>query len=384
MINNTNDYNKLCNLLAIKYPIIQAGMSGASTPELVAAVSNAGGLGLLGATSLSLEDLSQNIKKIKCLTNRPFGINLLLAGPETDSADQLNIQHFLDTFRKELDIELKEESINKKIVLPKLSLSEKIKIIVEEEKVPLLSFGLGDPRPLVKQIHDANDTKIMAMVTTVEEAIQVVENGADIVMAQGAEAGGHRSTFKINSNSELPLIGTMALVPQIVDALHKDSKNEKEIPAVVAAGGIVDGRGLIAALSLGASGVSIGTRFLLAKENSTFQAYKERLLASKETDTIVTKIFSGRPARGIKNKLVERFINSEINPLPWPLQWFAAEDIYQSSLNNNNADYYPLLAGQGLRILESIQSASEIVEEIVNEANDVLNNLNNQFNNTFH
>ena len=151
----------------------------------------------------------------------------------------------------------------------------------------------------------------------------------------------------------------MALVPQVVDALKKEGK--EELP-VIAAGGIADGRGLLAALALGAAGALIGTRFLVARESGAFQAYQERLLSS------ITRVFTGRPARGVYNTFLEKYLHSNLKPLPWPFQALAADDIYLYSQTHNNADYFPLLAGQELRMLKRGQTATEIVEEIMSEA----------------
>jgi len=208
---------------------------------------------------------------------------------------------------------------------------------------------------------------VVSMVTTVEEAILVVERGADVVVAQGAEAGGHRSTFELGPSDEPPLVGALALVPQVVDAV--------DVP-VVAAGGIADGRGLVAALVLGAAGVQMGTRFLLARESGAHPAYRERLLAAREEDTVVTRVFTGRPARGLRNRFVDEYLGAGSEPLAWPLQRAAASDIYRASQDADNGDYSPLLAGQGLRMLkEGGQEAAEIVEEVVTEAGTVLSRL---------
>ncbi|HEY7079680.1 MAG TPA: nitronate monooxygenase [Nitrososphaeraceae archaeon] len=231
---------------------------------------------------------------------------------------------------------------------------------------------MGDPAKFVKQIHSSG-AKVMSMITTVEEALVVAKNGTDIIVAQGSEAGGHRSTFNVDPEKDLPLIGTMALVPQVVDALKKDGK--EELP-VVAAGEIADGRGLLSALVLGASGALIGTRFLVARESGAFQAYQERLLSSKETDTTITRVFTGRHARGVCNNFMEEYLKSGLVPLAWPFQALAAEDIYLYSQTHYNADYFPLLAGQELRLLKSGQSATEIVEEIISEAKEFLPELN--------
>ncbi len=377
----------LCKLLNIRYPIIQAGMSGFTTPELVAAVSNAGGLGILGAARMTPEQTRDAIRTIKKLTSNPFGVNLLLAAPEKGGNQSINQvqQFFNDKFRRELDIPSKTE---KDIILPPSKFLEQLKIILEE-KIQVISFAMGNlPTQLVEQIHSlssSSSSKIMSMVTTVQEAIDVARNGTDIIVAQGAEAGGHRSTFNIPlENETLPLIGTMTLVPQIVDALSGTEDNkiqgEKEeaynIP-VIAAGGIADGRGLVAALALGAQGVMIGTRFLVASESAAFQAYQERLLAARESDTIVTRAFSGRPARGLHNQFIDEYRKSGPQPLAWPLQALAADDIYAAAQKQNNADYFPLLAGQGVGLLKGNQkyNAERIVQELVREANQTLSKL---------
>jgi nitronate monooxygenase len=357
---------KLCELLNIKYPIIQAGMGGHTTPELVAAVSNAGGLGILGASRLTIQQLKDAIHKIKSLTNRPFGVNLVLAPPEPGNQDVATAQRFLDQFRQELNIPASAPA-NHHLKTPPSPIPDHLRIILDEEKTPVLSIGLGDPTRLVEQAHSSG-AKVMAMVTNVEEAVKVEKGGVDIVVAQGFEAGGHRSTFQLSKNDEeeVPMIGTLALVPQIVDAVA--------IP-VIAAGGIADGRGLVASLALGAAGILLGTRFMVARESGTFQAYRERMFEAKETDTVVTRSFSGRPARSIRNRFIEEYHKSNSKPLAWPLQALAADDIYSAAQANSKVEYYPLLAGQGLRLIKKDQGAADIIKEIVQDANKVISRL---------
>ncbi|HYF98470.1 MAG TPA: nitronate monooxygenase [Candidatus Saccharimonadales bacterium] len=365
-------HSSLCDLMKIKYPIIQAGMSGFTTPSLVAEVSNAGGLGILGAARLSPSKLKESILEIRKKTDHPFGVNLLLAPPEYDQNNDVpKVQSYLNKFRQRLNIPLSDILSTDEIKIPSSTIQEKLQIIFEEN-VPLLSIGMGNPAKIVKQAHNS-ETKIMAMVTTVNEALSVVEAEVDIIAVQGAEAGGHRSTFEMDLKSEVPLVGTMALVPQVVDALsHNKFKN---IP-IVASGGITDGRGLIAAFSLGADGILVGTRFLMAEESSIFQGYKERIITSDATDTIVTKVFSGRHARCIKNEFVNDHKLSGQNPLSWPFQAIAADDIYNAALLQNNPDFFPLTAGQSVGgINERGQKASEIVEEIIVQAKEVLDRL---------
>jgi nitronate monooxygenase len=360
--------NPLCDMLNIRYPIIQAGMAGQTTPELVAAVSNAGGLGILGATRMTPEKLLDAVKKIKAITTKPYGVNLWLGPPERNDQDVTAAQQFLDQkVRKPLGLHMKSVSDNIKKnadadeLPPPPSKSEQLQIILEE-KVPIASFAMGDPAKYIDQIHSGG-AKVMSMVTSVEDAVNVVRNGSDIVMAQGAEAGGHRSTLNIISDKEdIPLIGTMALVPQIMDAVKKEVR-DRPIP-VVASGGIVDGRGLLAALALGASGVAIGTRFLVCRESGALQGYRERLLASNETNTVVTRVFTGHPARVLRNSFVEQYAKSGLEPLAFPLQRIAAEDIYSNAQTKDNADYYPLYSGQGLRMLKRGQSACDRSQRI--------------------
>ncbi|MCA1687298.1 MAG: nitronate monooxygenase [Actinobacteria bacterium] len=352
----------LCDLLGVRNPIIQAPMAGGwTTPELVSAVSNAGGFGVLAGAGVTPERLREDIRAVRARTDKPFGVNFLLAPPEPGNRDIATVQRFLDRFREELGLPPGEVDLS----LPPSPLEEQIEVVFKE-RVPVLSTGLGDPGELVERAH-AEGMLVVSMVTTVEEAVLVVERGADVVVAQGAEAGGHRSTLELGPYDEAPLVGTLALVPQVVDSV--------DVP-VAAAGGIVDGRGFVAALALGAAGVQMGTRFLLARESGAHPAYRERLLAATEEDTVVTRVFTGRPARGLRNRFVDEYLESGSEPLAWPLQRAAAGDIYRASQDAGNGDYSPLLAGQGLRILkEDGLGAAEIVEGLVAEAGVVLSLL---------
>jgi nitronate monooxygenase len=336
------------------------------------------------------DKLLDAVRKIKMLTAKPYGVNFWL-GPQEKSKknhDISSVQEFLDKkFRKPLGLPLKSASLSKydsNDLPPSTSkLSEQLQIVLEE-KVPIASFAMGDPVKYVDQIHSTG-AKIISMVTNVEDGISVAKNGSDIVMAQGAEAGGHRSLFDNNNKGALvddndhknyeniPLIGTMALVPQIVDALKREIK-DRSIP-VIAAGGISDGRGLIAALALGASGIAIGTRFLVCRESGALQGYRERLLSSSETDTVVTKAFTGVPARVLSNTFVTEYEKSGLEPLTWPLQRFVANDIYENAQTKDNANYYPLYSGQALRMLKRDQSAEEVINEIMIEAKEYLSSI---------
>jgi nitronate monooxygenase len=333
---------------------------GWTTPELVSEVSNAGGLGMLAGARVSPERLREDIRAVRSRTDHPFGVNFLLAPPEAGNRDVVSVQRFLDRFREELGLPSGETDLT----LPPSPLSEQLEVVFEE-RVPVLGVALGNPGSIIERAH-VEGAVVVSMVTTVEEAVSVVEGGVDVVVAQGAEAGGHRSTFELGPGGEVPLVGTMALVPQVVDAV--------DVP-VVAAGGIMDGRGLLAALALGGSGAQLGTRFLLAKESGAHRVYRESLLASTETHTVVTRAFTGRPARGLRNRFVEEYLSAGPEPLAWPLQGIAADDIYDASQAANEGDYSPLFAGQGLMMLKEGQGAAEIVEELIDGAMEILSQL---------
>lgn len=351
----------LCDLLGIRYPLVQAPMSGGwTTPELVSTVCEAGGFGVLAGARVTPERLREDIRAVKAHTDRPFGVNFLLAPPEPGGGDVASVQRFLDGFREELGLPSGETELT----LPPSPLQEQLEVVFEE-RVPVLSTAMGDPGELLERAHEEG-MLTMATVTTVEEAVLVAEHGADAVVAQGAEAGGHRATFKLGTAGEGQLVGTMALVPQVVDAVN--------VP-VVAAGGIADGRGLVAALALGAAGAQLGTHFLLARESGAHPDYRKRLLDATEEDTVVTRAFTGRPARALRNRFLEEYLSAGPEPLAWPLQSMAASDIYAASQAANSDDYSPLLAGQGLRMLKGERGAAKMVEEILSEAATVLSRL---------
>lgn len=347
-------HTPLCDLLGIRYPIIQAPMGGGwTTPELVAAVSNAGGLGMLAASGQGVEQTRNLIRATRALTDRPFGINFQFVPEESGNTDIEGAQRFLNRFRGELGLSAGKTDV----AVPPSDVTAQLVPVIEEH-VPVVSFALGDPAPLVARLRTAG-IRVFTMVTTIDEARQVVAAGVDGLIAQGAEAGGHRSTFAVGPSGEVPLIGTMALVPQVVDAVG--------VP-VVAAGGIMDGRGVAAALALGAGAAQLGTRFLLATESGAGASYRQRLIEATETDTTVTRAFTGRAARSIRNRFIAEYEREGQEPLVWPLQRAAARDIYQAAQAQGQSDYYLLLAGQGLRMATREQGAAEIVAEVVQQA----------------
>jgi nitronate monooxygenase len=338
--------------LGISHPVIQAPMAGGwTTPALVAAVANAGALGTLAGARLTAREIRAQIEETRRRTDRPFGINFLI--PKVPAEDLAGgVEHpLLDAVRRRLGTPGPSAP-----AVPFATGEEGVAVAIEC-RVPVVGFAMGSPAPFAERLHDAG-ALVIGSATTVDEALEVEAAGADAVVAQGAEGGGHRSTFVARAPADTPLVGTMALVPQVVDAVR--------IP-VIAAGGIMDGRGVAAALALGAQAAQLGTRFLLADEAGTPSSYRRRLIEAKETDTVVTDIFTGRVARSIRNALVEEFARTGARPLPWPRQSIAATDIYRASLAGDG-DWAPLLAGQGLRMARRSQPAAEIVAELLSFA----------------
>jgi nitronate monooxygenase len=352
----------LCDLFSIEVPIVQAPMAGGwTTPALVAAVSEAGGLGTLAGGRITAEELRGQIEETRRRTRRPFGVNFLVPAPAAPGSDDLATPAVLRRIRERLG--LPPEPPPPPDARVHATVAEGLEVALAA-RVPVISFAMGSPAPYVERAHAAGAV-VVATATTVAEAEEVVAAGADVVVAQGSEAGGHRSTFAPGKIDELPLVGTMALVPAVVDAVR--------VP-VLAAGGIMDGRGIVAALALGAAGVQLGTRFLLATEGGAPPSYRRQLLEADETGTVVTDVYSGRPARGLRNAFARAFQESGARPLPYPRQGAAAADIYRASLADDG-EWATLFAGQGLRLARREQPAGEIVRELVAEANSVRGRL---------
>ncbi|MDR6880011.1 nitronate monooxygenase [Bacillus sp. 3255] len=350
----------LCKLFQIRYPVFLAGMAGGpGTARLAAAVSNAGGLGTLGAAYMDPDTLRHAIREIRERTNAPFGVNLFADRTPDDNSRLAEGQRVLNGMRGVLGLPHPREG--EAIRTP--DHFEQQFAVVREEKVPVISTAFGVlPKEMTEQAKAAG-MRIVTMVTTVNEALLAEQAGSDAIVAQGSEAGGHRGTFDISDRPMGATIGTMALVPQIADQIR--------IP-VIAAGGIMDGRGLVAALALGAQGVQLGTRFLTAVESGAHPAYQHTLLSSTEESTVITNVFSGRPARGVANAFIRRWDESATEPLPFPTQNTATRDIRNAAAKQNNPEYMSLWAGQGLRMLTSGQTAESIVREIIQQAQGIL------------
>lgn len=357
---------ELCNLLGIEYPVLQSGMGNVAGPDLVAEVSRAGGLGILAGLNVPPDDLRRLIRRVRELTDRPFGVNLWLHTAMRPAADVARIpedtvravQGTLNRFRERLGI---PATLARPAGVPDL-IDAAFRVILEE-RVPVWSIGLGDPGPEMVGECRSRGIKVMAMVATVEDARAVAASGVDVIVAQGGEAGGHRSTWVKPASAEAANVGTMALVPQIVDAV--------QVP-VVAAGGIADGRGLIAALALGASGILLGTRFVATRESTASEFWKKHLLERDANTTTVTDTFTGLYARALQNTFTREYGASGAPVLPPLVQRNAAQDVYAAAAARQDGEYFPMWSGQSVGLIHDLPGAGEVVEAIIREARAVI------------
>ncbi len=362
-------HNRVCDILEIDVPIVLAGMGGASTPRLAAAVSNAGGLGILGAAACSPKELRSWIEETRSLTDRPFGVDTLLpasvrrgkskGGQKDGPSPMEQIPTHQEFARKFLEAEGLEEpppyvadpSSNEAATFTKGFFDAQMEVVIEE-KVPVYAAGLGNPAPWMDRMR-ANGTKVLAVVGAVRHARQVAETGIDIIVAQGHDAGGHNSP-----------IGTMALVPQVVDAVGG-------IP-VLAAGGITDGRGIAASFMLGAEGAWIGSAFLATEEAGLFDYQKQAIVDATDEGTTVSRSITGKPARQIKNRWAQAYATADIDPLPMPFQSFVSSPIMQAAMTARRGDIWPGFAGQGIGMIKQVVPAADLLKRLVQETETVL------------
>jgi len=348
----------LLSKLGIRLPIIQAPMGGITTPRLVAAVSNAGGLGSLAGGYLSPQEIRKAIRDTRSLTKYPFNVNLFVPKLVDLSPEKINKSKLiLNAYRIALGIPLVEPTESAAISFE--SFDEQLKVLLEE-KVPIVSFTFGIPSSeFIKKLKD-NGTIVIGTATTVKEGLALEASQCDAIVAQGSEAGGHRGTF--NGPTKTSLIGTMALIPQMVDRV--------KIP-IIAAGGIMDGRGFAASLILEASAVQMGTAFLTCSENGIHEEYKKAVLRSTEESTVVTSAFTGKPARAIKNEFIEGMTKHEDSLPDYPIQHKLTLDIRKEAAKQNRPEFMFLLAGQGTR-LNTNKTASDLVTSVAEEALKIL------------
>lgn len=304
---------KFKDLLGIEYPIIQGGMAWISDADLAAAVSNAGGLGVIAAGNAPGEWVKEEIRKAKTLTDKPFGVNVMLLSPFVDEVAE----------------------------------------VVWEEKVKVIITGAGNPGKYIKKWRE-NDVKIIPVVPSVGLAKRMEGTGVDALIAEGTEAGGH-----------IGELTTMCLLPQVVDAV--------DIP-VIAAGGIADGRGIAAAFMMGASGVQVGTRFLVARECNVHENYKKKILDAKDIDTLVTGRPTGHPVRVLKNKLARMYKKMDKEAVPAEKYEELGRGALHKAACLGDVSMGSIMSGQIAGLVNREQTASEIIVEMFGELRLLLDN----------
>ena len=313
---------RLTDMLAIDHPIMLAGMGGVSYHRLVAAVSEAGGIGTLGASTMAVDELPEEMARVRQLTAKPFGVDLLTAMP---GQVERGIQSVI------------------------------------EGGASIFGAGLGVPREVIDMLH-ASNVLVGSMCGKVRHAVSAVASGVDFVVAQGTEGGGHTGT-----------VATMALVPQVVDAVGD------KVP-VVAAGGLYDGRGLAASLALGADGVWIGTRFIATPEARSVKGYKETLVATPEDGTVISRSFTGKTCRVVRNDWTTYFEQHPDELQPFPQQAFASSKAGVNHLGAADGtevdvtkEFMP--CGQGVGGIDSLVPAAELVQRMLDEAERTIDRI---------
>jgi nitronate monooxygenase len=354
-------HTALTRRLGIEHPIIQAPLAGGGdTPALVAAVGEAGALGFIGAAYSTPDQIDAAARAVRGLTRRPFGINLFAPAPAPAApADARAALERVAPYFAELGLPAPALPATPPDAFP-AQLEAAL-----ASGASAFSFTLGVLPAAAIAAVKVRGMFLMGTATTVDEALALERAGADAVVAQGAEAGGHRSTFA--SEPEAGMVGTIALVPQIADAVR--------IP-VVASGGIMDGRGIAAALALGASAAQLGTAFLACDEAGVPEAYRQAILGARESDTRITRAFSGRAARGIVNRFiteVERAGGADAI-LPFPLQNALTRPLRAAAAKAGRAEFLSLWAGQGVRLARRGPAAA-LVRRLADEAGSVLRRL---------
>ena len=306
--------NSVCKLLNIKYPIFQGAMAWVSDSSLAAAVSNGGGLGIIAGANAPASLIREEIRKTKKLTNKPFGLNIMLL---SDNADELAN-------------------------------------IAIEEGVKVITTGAGNPGKYISKWKKAG-IKVIPVVASVALAKRMERSGVDAIIAEGCESGGH-----------IGKLTTMVLMPQVVDAV--------KIP-VIAAGGIGDGRGVAASFMLGASGVQVGTRFLVADECTIHDNYKNAVIKASDIDTVVTGRITGHPVQVIKNKLAREYLKLENNKAPIEELEEVGRGALKKAVKDGDVDDGSLMAGQISGLVNKTQSAKEIIEEMFKEYENIIKSL---------
>ncbi|WP_352419978.1 enoyl-[acyl-carrier-protein] reductase FabK [Proteiniborus sp.] len=305
---------EICDLLNIKYPIIQGGMAWVATAELAAAVSNAGGLGVIGCGAAPKAVIKEEITKIKRLTDKSFGVNVMLLSPYVDEIIQL----------------------------------------LYEEKAPVVTTGAGNPGKYMSMFKEIG-TKVIPVVPSVALAKRMEKIGADAIIVEGTEAGGH-----------IGELTTMSLVPQVAD--------EVSIP-VIAAGGIADGRGFIASLALGAKGVQIGTRFVCTVECQAHEKYKNAIINSADRDAIVTGRSTGHPVRSLRNKFTKKLLELEKQNTDMETLETLGVGKLRKAVIEGDVENGSVMAGQISGLIKDIKTCEEVIQDIIADAENVKNRI---------
>ncbi|QNK63135.1 nitronate monooxygenase [Pedobacter sp. PAMC26386] len=328
-----NKTEQLLKQLKIDYPVVQGAMLGVSTPKMAAAVSNAGGLGSLAVGGLSPEKTRQLISETKRYTAKNFAVNLFAheVPKEIDVLKFSKMQSFIHLFctAHQIPFELRKAE-----ELKFYSYEEQIDLLIEE-KIPVVSFTFGMLSTTVIAALKKNNCLLIGTATSVQEAITLEQNGIDLITAQGIEAGGHRGSFL--DPDQLPQIGSMSLIPLVTDAVNTP---------VLAAGGISDNKALKAAIVLGAAGVQVGSLFIPAEESLAAESYKDAVINSTDIDTVITRTFSGRWARGIKNAFMEAVGNSGLEIPEYVVQNSLTAAMRVYAQQNDHKDFLSMWAGQ--------------------------------------
>lgn len=302
---------RITELLQIEYPIIQGGMAWVAEHNLAAAVSQAGGLGIIGAANAPAEWVREEIHKARAVTDKPIGVNVMLLSPYADDVAR----------------------------------------VLVEEKIPVITTGAGNPGKYM-EMWKSNGSKVIPVVASVALARMMEKGGADAVVAEGTESGGH-----------IGAATTMTLVPQVVDAVN--------IP-VIAAGGIGDGRGMAAALMLGAEAVQLGTRFVVAKESICHQNYKDRVIKAKDIDSAVTGRSHGHPIRQLRNQMTKEYLKKEQEGVPFEELELLTTGSLRHAVVEGDVKNGTVMAGQIAGMIKKEQTCKEMIEEIMAEAKNLL------------
>lgn len=349
---------RLIDLLGLEFPIVQAPMAGADSAELAAAVSTAGGLGSIGCALLSPDGIEAAARDIRARSNRPFNLNFFCHTEPLPDPKRAEVWlNRLAPYYAELGVEPPSELLG-----GRAPFDDTLCSLVETLRPSVVSFHFGLPEDSLLDRVKAAGCRILCSATTPEEAVWLAEKGVHAIVAQGAEAGGHRGVFAEDWRTGSGMIGTLSLVPQIVDAV--------DVP-VIAAGGISDGRAITACLALGAAGVQIGTAYLFTPEAGIGEAHRRGLAIGRATDSHVTNVITGRPARGLMNRLMRELGPIAEDAPEFPLASPASAPLRKAAEGKGSTDFSPLWAGQSVAMGRPM-AAAELTRLMAEEAQQAM------------